>query len=320
MKRVQKTEATSVVLIFVSHFIQLPQLIVVGGTGCFEGISGIVEEGTDGGEFTYQITVFDEPAACPNGILDNPWVETYDGVYIDWDANDESAGDVYAFDSNELVTAGGVTGFVEGECMFLEDISLDKLFCTVTYGFDETDDRLLVTGLFDQMVITGGTGCFNGASGTVSGFDPDTGDLEYTVSLDDPDSASASSCIQDIFTNPWTEEYGDTFVDYNGVDVDTDGETAGDIYVFDNKVVTIPLPGGGTEEGTLAGRCFVTVSQDDLFCQYVVYAPGGAITFQGLFFDAMYISGASGCYNGLTGYVVGDADDNTETFSYTFVV
>lgn len=275
----------------------------------------------DGDEFTYQINLIEEqPEGCPEDLISNPWVETYDGIYVDWDNNDESPGDVFVFDSNELVTGDGAEGFVEGECMFLEDISLDKLFCMVTFGFTDSEDRLLVTGVFDEMVITGGTGCFHGASGTVSGFDPDTGNLEYTVTLDDPDSASDPSCIADIFANPWTEEYGDTFVDYNGVDPETDGETPGDVYVFDNKVVTIPLSSGGSTEGTVAGRCFATPSDEDLFCQYAMYVPGGIITFQGFFFEAMHITGGTGCYSGLTGFVVGDADDNAEMFSYTFDV
>ena len=239
----------------------------MGGTGCFAGKTGVVTTGTsEDDEFTYEIDLLEEvPDDCPDSLFAMPWVETYDGLFVDWDANGNSPGDVFVFDTNELVTGGGINGFVEGECMFLEELSLEKLFCTITYWFDESEDRLLAMGLFDEMVIVGGTGCFLGASGTVSGFDPDDGTLEYTVSLDDPDSASDSACVDGIFDDTWSEPFGDTFVDYNGIDDDTFGETPGDIYVFDNKVVTIPLPGGASTEGTMAGRCFSMPSDDDLF-------------------------------------------------------
>ena len=258
------------------------------------------------------------PGDC--ATFSNPWVETYDGIYVDWDQNGESPGDVFVFDSNPLITGDGSEGFVEGECMFLEDLDLSKLFCTVTYWFDDSENRLLATGIFDEMIISGGTGCFHGASGTISGFDPEDGNIQYTVTLDDSGSATDPSCTEDIFANPLSEPWGDLFVDYNGVDDDTVGEGPGDIYVFDNKEVTIPLPGGETVEGSLAGRCFIMPSDEDFFCQYAVYLPDGAITFQGQFSTAMHITGGTGCFSGLTGYVVGDSDDEAEAFLYTFVV
>ena len=136
--------------------------------------------------------------------------------------NYSSSGDVFIFDTNEVVAPDGTTGFLEGECMYLEEISGDKLFCTITFAFDGISSKLLVSGLYDSMVINGGTGCFFGLKGTVSGSD--TGDgvsLEYSFTLDAEDSALEASCEAGIFENPWTEGFGDTLVDYNG-----DGEVS----------------------------------------------------------------------------------------------
>ena len=133
----------------------------MGGTGCFAGKTGVVTTGlSEDDEFTYEIDLLEEvPDDCPDSLFAMPWVETYDGLFVDWDANGNSPGDVFVFDTNELVTGGGINGFVEGECMFLEELSLEKLFCTITYWFDESEDRFLpMPG--ELRVVLGASGLF----------------------------------------------------------------------------------------------------------------------------------------------------------------
>ena len=58
-------------------------------------------------------------------------------------------------------------------------------------------------------------------------------------------------------------------------------------------------------------------SGGDLWCQYVMYIPGGAITLQGPYSE-MLITGGIGCYSDISGFVFGGSDDDAGVFTYTF--
>ena len=285
------------------------ELVMLGGVNCFLGYEGVLETGVDGDFVTYFADVQDEssiPDNCDPNLFTDTWFETVGDIYVDWDLNEAaSSGDVFVFDSNEINTESGAVGFLEGECMYLVDLADDKIFCTMTFGF-EGSDRLTIAGLYGNMIIIGGLGCFFGASGSVSGFD--NGGLAYQLTLDDEDSASDASCVEGIFDVIWIEQFGDVFIDYY-----EDGITNGDVYVFDNKVLTIPLASGEIE-GTMAGRCFVTPT-GDLYCQMAISLPGGEVFAQGLIGE-MIFAGGNGCYNGINGYMVGGGTE--EEFNYTF--
>ena len=106
--------------------------------------------------------------------------------------------------------------------MLLDTSDAEKLFCTVSFlTGPDFRDILTAQGIFDNMVITGGIGCFYGISGTISGSVLEVG-FQYDLNLDDPDSASDISCSTGLFDEPWTEPFGDVFIDYLG-----DGEFTG---------------------------------------------------------------------------------------------
>jgi hypothetical protein len=296
--------------------------LIGGGIDCFEGMVGLVDCKFIGQEFAYDVTMVHNnstvnPTECPPNLLTNEWTEPVSGVFYDWKKDiAPSSGDSFILKSSVFDTGTSLDGTVQGECMYLEETSsTDKVFCISTFRITESGDQLVVMGLFNSLTIIAGSGCFLNISGTVQGTDDGQAKRHYSIQMDQPNSSKGPGCIPDIFTNPWTEELGDVYVDYlqNGV------EDAGEVYVFDNKVLTIPLVNGTVVTGTLAGRCFVSTANEELFCQYAIEAPGGTIVTQGLFTN-MLIVGASGCFQGLNGYLQGDTNPLTLQFVYRWLL
>lgn len=288
--------------------------VVVGGTGCYLGIQGGFAYGRESTGFSYEFFPEDSTEGCVNeqGVTASPWSEVGGRTAIDWDSNTLSPGDVYVFDGNEFVTPSGINGFLEGECMILQDASdPNKSFCTMTFLTNTTEINILtVQGVFDNMVITSGVGCFYGATGTISGslFNQSA---EYSLNFDAPDSASDESCPSiTIFDELWEEPFGDFLVDYNG----DGGAFGGDGYLFDNKVVTIPST-GQTASG--AGRCLFLDTSGTIYCSIIYTLEEGTIAAQG-YFDDMAIVGATGCFRGLEGTV--SASETETGFFYTWSI
>ena len=165
-------------------------------------------------------------------------------------------------------------------------------------------------GRYDNMVITSGQGCFFGTTGSLSGSATDNG---YMYELD---FSTPSTCTEGLFDDPWTEAFGDAFVDYLfDPDAEDDEGSPGDAYVFENKVFTIPSTGG---TGLLAGRCFILPDDDaETYCNIVFTIDGeGSIVTQG-FFNRLIIVGGSGCFQGLSGSAEVDENDNGFLYSWT---
>ena len=110
-------------------------LAVVAGTGCFVGLTGTVDLGSndDEDEFAYTVTRATVPSNCDLSMYESPW--SMEGVYtfVDWDGNGPSSGDSYVFERREVITTGGEQGFADGECLVLEDTRDEKPFCSITY-------------------------------------------------------------------------------------------------------------------------------------------------------------------------------------------
>ena len=156
------------------------------------------------------------------------------------------------------------------------------------------------------MIIVSGTGCYFGITGAVSGTAVTGPVQQFQVSVDD---GTGLSCTPGIFDNPWTEPFGDAYVDY----VLNDAEDDGEIYAYDSKPISIIISGGTELQGILAGRCFI--AGGSYYCSYVVDLPGGAVAFRG-FWEEMTIIAGNGCYRGLTGTV--GAEGISDGFMYTF--
>lgn len=304
------------------------QLVAVGGTGCYQDVQGYLRLVDIEDFFGYQLVPDDAECSSSTSLFASPWTEqsSETQIAIDWDGDSQfSPGDVVVFDNNVFTTSRGEQGTLEGECMVLFDPETgtsdsDRTFCTMTF-FTSTGHRVLVMGVFTEMIILSGTGCFSGVSGRIAGSRRNNGDYRYALELD---SRSVSQCSTDIFGQPWTEPVGDFFVNYISQpwepwwvepDDDYDANTPGDVYVFIDKVITAPATG---EVGRGAGRCFVVETQEYTFCNIVFEFSDGSIAVQGIFTE-MSVIGASGCYQGLYGIVFGEELDD-DTFTYTWDV
>lgn len=245
--------------------------------------------------FTYDFNpLANAPTNCAGttGLLESAWLHEESFFFIDWDGNSLSPGDLFVFDQR-LVTGAGQTGLMEGECAVLMTVDENKVFCSVTFRFG--GDRLYAMGIIDDMLIVGGVGCLFGIAGKISIIVGDSSN-EISVSVDPPNNMA--SCPDGEFNGAWTEELGESFVDYDG-----QGGSAGDQYVFDNKNVTVSIT-NGSFSAISSGRCVFLQDLSDTFCSVTLVAPHGTIGMTG-FFQNMVIVGGSGCYRGISGIVRG---------------
>lgn len=261
-------------------------LAAVAGSECFAGLAADVTLGSNSDQdaFAYQFTPATLPDDCNLDLYDGPWNSEGGYTLVDWDdSNGPSPGDSYVFERREVIASGGAQGFVDGECLVLLDTRDEKPFCSITFDFG--DDKLFLVGVFDDMMITAGLGCFLGASGKIEGNSGD-GSNEFILDLDDLTSAQDDDCQDDIFDNTWIEAFGEAFVDYGVA-----GPGPGDVYVFEDKQVTIPT-GDGDRDGSLNGRCVFLQRTDDTFCSLVVTLSEGSIALTG-FYSKMSVAGGS---------------------------
>ena len=77
----------------------------------------------------------------------------------------------------------------------------------------------------------------------------------------------------------------------------------------------------------VSGECTVLPGDEDSFCTISFEFPEGTLAIQGVFFRVMTITGATGCFTGLTGLVEGDVldvgeedDDDDFVLEYSFTV
>ena len=282
----------------------------ISGIGCYRSITAQVALNEISGGFSYDFTpVNNIPSSCPNGLFQGQWTEPGGHTVVDWDQNNGLfPGDVIVFDNQELNVPGGWSGSLEGECSVLVEVGVDKAFCSVTFIVD--NDRLHAMGVFDNMVITGGTGCFLGISGIISGRTLGSGTKQFDMNTDAENSNEDSSCPDNsLFDTAWIEEPGEELIDYDGFD-----ESPGDAYVFDNKSVVMPTG----SQATSAGRCVFLQDLSQTFCSMTLTTSRGSIALQG-FFRNLYIVGGTGCFRGLAGMVLGGEHDEGG-FTYEFVV
>ena len=285
---------------------------ILGGDGCYAGISGDVEvDPVDFVGFQYDLNIEDQaPRRCPDTetIFDNPWIEAFEDTFLDIDrSGNGTVGDIIVFDSNEFV-AGTESGLIAGECILTPS---GESFCSITYEFD--DGTIEATGPDRSLVITGGTGCFYGISGTISGSLTSPTTYEHTVMIDD-DSTSNVECTAGVFDTAWIEQGEDFFVDFDR----NNATSPGDLFVFGSHEVRV---GGTGLVGLSHGKCSVLVfdgTDDDIFCSITFEFEEGTIAAQGFVTD-MIITGASGCFRGLQGNVKGsDLPDPANEFGYTY--
>lgn len=289
------------------------RLTVLNGDGCYAGITGNVEVNLvdfAGYEYVFNIEDGVQTSQCPDAekFFEVSLVETTGGTFLDIDRSETlSLGDLLVFDSNVIV-AGTESGVVSGECILIPN---ETSFCSITFDFDEGTVQVEGTEL-SSFVITGGTGCFSGISGTVEGSFSSSTTYEYNVEID-VDSTSDLECTSGAFDNVWLESGEDAFVDFDRNNV----RSPGDIFVFGGHEIQV---GNTGIVGLSYGKCVVLISgfEDGTFCSIIFEIAEGMIAAQG-FYSNMIITGGSGCFRGLQGNVQGFELSENE-FAYTFVL
>lgn len=150
---------------------------ITGATGCFTGISGLVEgAGVDGDSssdyyLSYLFTVdgiADQELDCTEDIFDYPWFEVGQDQYIDYDRDSRvSPGDMFVFDGHDVfVTALGVDAVAAGRCIVIEEAQTNNnSFCSIIFAFG--NGELIIQGFFNDLTIVAGSGCFEGTQGKV---------------------------------------------------------------------------------------------------------------------------------------------------------
>lgn len=295
---------------------RLAELVVIGGNESCEDVNGKSESIVNEPEL--RLTFQKDDNACSDALpyLASPWFQEFGDTYTDWDSNEITPGDTFVADSKSIITDAGVQGTSEYECMVLIDPDTEsKVFCVMTFRLGPNLENIMtVQGILDNMVITGGTGCFNGVSGIVRGsYDDDEETWRLDLNLDDETSNENEACSSDLFADAWIEQFSDDALIYYQEDA-REGFAA----LFDNNIVTLSLT--GETIGIVAGRCFVLDEFDDYtYCSVVFDLDEGSILVQG-FFDSMIIVGATGCFRGLSGTVRGEENtENSAEYSWSVV-
>ena len=113
----------------------LDDMNLIGGDGCYSGISGTVEVEIDSfGDRLIPNEETTRPDGCPVTPEGGQWIETPEDVFIDVDRDGfTSTGDVYVFEANNL-DAGSKQGTVSGECIITPQ---SDTFCQISYRFDD---------------------------------------------------------------------------------------------------------------------------------------------------------------------------------------
>lgn len=118
----------------------------------------------------------------------------------------------------------------------------------------------------------------------------------------------------------WIEAMDETWVD-----TDLDGAiTPGDFYLFTNNDLAIP---GTMYSARTSGECIVLPSSDNTFCTTTFTVKGrgenvvlGTFTALGVFEDSMSISGGTGCFQGMAGFVDGRDTELEDGYAYEFII
>lgn len=166
---------------------------ITAGTGCFAGISGLVQgdviDGQTDDEFFLQYEfsvdgVGETTLTCNSQIFDFTWFESGEDEFIDYDRNNLiSPGDMFVFDEHPvLVSVLGDQAIAAGRCVIIEEVQTNNnSFCTIVFAFP--NGELVVEGFFEDMTIIGGSGCFEGSRGTVQVV-TNNGFFEYTWQIE----------------------------------------------------------------------------------------------------------------------------------------
>ena len=138
----------------------LDDMMIIGGVGCFFGLSGkialIIGDSSNEVSLSLDSPDSDNTGSCPEDEFDETWIEGFGEKLVDYDGQDESAGDQYVFDNKSVTVptnTGSFSATTAGRCVFLQDLS--NTFCSIT--LTAPHGTIGMTGFFGNMFIAGGS-------------------------------------------------------------------------------------------------------------------------------------------------------------------
>ena len=166
-------------------------MVIVGGTGCFRQAKGIVAGETieDGAFFRHNVTLSEGPPdSCNNEeLFEATWKEVGQDFLSDIDGSGgPSVGELFVFENHPITVGNSAqpTGLASGRCALLPGFEENDnlVYCLISFAFDE--GILVVQGLYPEMEIVGGSGCFVNVQGRMLSSDADDG-YQYSFELYD---------------------------------------------------------------------------------------------------------------------------------------
>lgn len=163
-------------------------MVVIGGTGCFRGKQGFVVGSTfDESSFAHDVTFADSPPPlnCIGGLFGLTWREAGNKTLSDYDLNGIlSEGEKFVWDSHTLEVGNGILeGTASGRCSLLPGFEDDdEVYCLISFEFDDLG-TLVLQGIYSEMNIVGGSGCFLDVKGRVNAEQVGDTSFEYTFEI-----------------------------------------------------------------------------------------------------------------------------------------
>ena len=311
------------------------RVAITGGTGCYEGASGtllmtplaIVDE-YDAYQWELESTTADGSTCDPtplSQLFGGGLVETVTGGEIVGDFETMGSLDLWSgnpitsSDGTQVGTSGGVCTLLPGALAWhcIGQIFINGSNDSITYsGYSPNS---LDTG---TLAITGGTGCYEGAGGTLLLTAEDESYATYLWGFSEVTNEAKSSCmsLQDAFQgylNVYEENVaGQLLGDYT---------TGGSQELWWNHPLHAGTP-DGEEVGTSLGSCTLLPNATEFICagQLMIGTAsvgGDSITYSGYSpnsYDGGMISidGGTGCYDGIGGTFLLSALSVDEEFDY----
>lgn len=294
----------------------LDDMVLSGGSECFADVQGTVSGAIYEDFITYDLTTSSEDnvdTCLPESDFLLAWEQSGSFYSVRYGAMGTTSPGDKLIVNDIFSTASGAMGQLVGECTFLPGVQRDSFFCSIS--FELPGGNINAMGQYESMVITGGSGCYSGLAGIISGTTTRDG-AAYQVQLEDVDDVEASVCsvASTRFANNLIESGSDVYID-----ADKSGRVSpGDAFLFDlHPIESTNNDSSALANGNAAGVCTILGKSNHSFCTITFTFEEGTIATAG-YFEDMVIIGGTGCYSGMKGMFYG-ADLSNGLFSYKVV-
>ena len=232
------------------------------------------------------------------------WIERDESTTLDPDSDGTlSAGDIIVTEDSEIRNRDNPyqSGIVSSWCTVL-DRSASSIYCM--YSFDLAHGYLVFGGkVGEPSNVAGSSGCFSGVSAEIAGNMYDDV-ATYGLSLV-PTTPSTQGC----FSNRDLRLYWTQTSSFNDI-LYGPGANAGDKLLVDAEIRTY-----SGVFGRIKGVCtyLPSLARSSEFCTLSFDFDAGSIDVVGQY-SKMAITGTSGCFRGMTGYISGSIARSGATY------